>query len=144
MKIDFTKEQYRNLMTMISIADGVVGILGDVIPEKDYKKLSGKMEELETYLLGYASDFDCNEFLDEDFYEDKILPIVSDFEEYSTHDNLSNDLAWRDFRREHTQEELDNMAKENGGYFGVALYDYEKKYWDEFEKNGYDRLEINK
>jgi hypothetical protein len=34
------------------------------------------------------------------------------------------------------------MAKENHGYFGVALYDYEKKYWDEFEKNGFERLEV--
>lgn len=144
MQIDLTKEQYKNLMTMISISDGIVGILGDVIPEKDYKKLSGKTEELEAYFLGYASDFECDEFLDEDFYEDKIMPIINDFEEYSVHDNLSNELAWRDFRKDHTKKEMKEMAKENGGYFGVALYDYEKKYWDEFDKHGYDRLVIKK
>lgn len=55
---------------------------------------------------------------------------------------LANELAWRDFKRKHSNEEITEMSKENGGYFGVPLYDYEKKYWDEFEKRGFERLEI--
>lgn len=54
-------------------------------------------------------------------------------EEFDVHDTLSNKLAWRDFRQDHSSEEINQMKKENGGYFGVSLYDYEKKYWDEFE-----------
>jgi hypothetical protein len=57
-------------------------------------------------------------------------------------DGIANELAWRDFRRDHTEAELKKMSKENHDYFGVELYDYEKKYWDEFEKYGYKRLEI--
>jgi len=144
MKIDITKEQYKQLIPMLAIASGVTGILGDVLPETDYKKRSLKMEKLEQYFLQFADDFGCGEFLDEEFYENRILPIMSDFEDYSVHDGLSSDLAWRDFRNEHTKKEMDKMAKENGGYFGVALYDYEKKYWDEFDEHGYDRLEIKK
>lgn len=153
MKINITKQQYKELISMLAIANGIVGILGDVMPETDYKKRSQKMDDLENYFLQYAADFeherlaqkyDREHVLDDEFYENKIMPIISDFEDYAVQDNLANDLAWRDFRRDHSKEELDKMAKENGGYFGVALYDYEKKYWDEFEENGFNRLEIKK
>lgn len=151
MKINITKQQYKELISMLAIANGIVGILGDVLPETEYKKRSNRMTDLENYFLQYAGDYgheglaqkyDREDILDDEFYENEILPIISDYDDYVTHDNLANDLAWRDFRRDHTQEELDKMAQENGGYFGVALHDYEKKYWDEFEENGFERLEI--
>ena len=62
MKINITKEQYRDLITMIGIANSVLGILGDSLPDTDYKKRSNKMEELEKYLLQHAKDFDCEKF----------------------------------------------------------------------------------
>lgn len=136
---------------MLAIANGIVGVLGDALPETDYKKRSKSMDDLENYFLQYAADFgheglaqeyDGNDILDDEFYENEIYPIINDYEEFATHDTLSNELAWRDFRRDHTEAELEKMAEKNGGYFGVALYDYEKKYWDEFDEHGYDRLEI--
>lgn len=153
MKINITKDQYKELITMVAIANGIIGVLGDVMSEADYKKRSEKMKDLEDYFLQFADDFGCSELtqenecegktiLDDEFYENKILPIITDYEEYAVHDTLSNELAWRDFRKEHSEKEMREMAKENGGYFGVALYDYEKKYWDEFDKNGFERLEV--
>ncbi len=155
MKINITKEQYKELVKAVAIADGIVGVLGDMMPEVDYKKQSEKIRNLENYFLQYASDYGCGELaqyneyekgiiLDDEFYENKILPIINDYEEYTTHDSLANELAWRDFRKDHSEAEIKEMAKKNSGYFGVELYDYEKKYWDEFEENKFERLEVKK
>lgn len=153
MKINITKEQYKELISMLAIANGIVGVLSDVLPGTEYKKRSNNMTDLENYFLQYATDYghkgltqkyDKDDILDDEFYENEIMPIISDYEDYATHDNLANDLAWRDFRRDHTEEELDKMVEKNGGYFGANLYDYEKKYWNEFDKNGFERLEIKK
>ena len=151
MKINLTKEQYRNLITMSAIGNSVLGILGDALPDTDYKKRSNTMEELESYLLQFAHDFDCEDLvqehegkhiLDDEQYEKVFLTIMEDYDEHELFDGLAKKLAWRDFEREHSEAEREEMAKKNSGYFGVALYDYEKKYWDEFEKHEYDRLEV--
>jgi hypothetical protein len=153
MKINITKKQYKELISMLAIANGIVGVLGDTLPETNYKKRSKKMKDLENYFLQYAADYgydglaqeyDSEDILDDEFYENEILPIIMDYENYSAQDKLANELAWRDFRREHSKEELDAMAEKNGGYFGVEMHDYEEKYWDEFNKNGFNRLEIKK
>ncbi len=152
MKINITKDQYKDLITMSGIANSVLGILGDSLPDTDYKKRSNKMEKLEEYILQYADEFGCAEWtqkhkginiFDDEMYEKLILPIMGDYDEHELFDGLAKALAWRDFRNDHTKAEMDKMEKENGGYFGVALYDYEKKYWDEFEKHGYKRVVIN-
>ena len=67
---------------------------------------------------------------------------MDDYDECELLNGLANKLAWRDFRRDYSETEREEMAEKNGGYFGVPLYAYEKKYWDEFEKYEYDRLEI--
>ena len=151
MKIELTKEQYRELITIIEISNSVLGVLGDSFPDGDYKEESQKLEKLENYFLQYAKDFSSNDLVEdykgkkiinEKLYENKILSIMNDFDEYIIFNELSNRLAWRDFRREHSEKEMDQMRKKNEGYFGVELHDYEKKYWDEFEEHYVNRLEI--
>ena len=136
MKINITKEQYKDLIVMTGIANTVLGILGDSLPDTDYKKHSDKIGKLEEYFLQYADDFGCAEFtqeyegvniLDDEMYEKHIMPIMEDYDEQELFDGLANELAWRDFRRDHTRAQMNEMEKENGGYFGVALYTYEKK-----------------
>jgi len=153
MKINITKEQYRDLITMSGLANSMLGVLGDVLPDTDYKKRSDKMEKLEEYFLQYAGDFGCDELvqdhkginiLNDEVYEEQILPIVDDYDEYNLHDSLAKKLAWRDFKNDHSEKELKEMEEKNGGYFGVPLYDYEKKYWEEFENHEYARLWIQK
>lgn len=153
MEINVSKEQFRDLVIMSGIANSVLGILGDALPDTDYKKRSDKMEELEEYFLQFAKDFDEEKFtqdsdgkkiFDDAMYEKHILPIMEDYDEHQIFDGLANALAWRDFKREYSEIELKKMAKENGGYFGVVLYEYEKKYWDEFEKYGFGRIEVVK
>jgi hypothetical protein len=153
MQIDITPEQYKNLILMSGIATSVFGFLGDANPDTEYKAQSLEMDELEKYLLQFADEFDCGEYtqdldgekvLDDELYEEIIMPILEDYEENELMSSLANKLAWRDFYADHSKSEIDAMAEQNGGYFGVQLYEYEKKYWDEFEKNDFDRLVIKK
>ena len=151
-KIEVTNEQYKDLIIMSGVANSIFGILGDALPDTDYKKRSNRMERLEEYLLGFASDFGCaswtqefkgkNIFNDE-IYEEHVTLVIDDYDEHERFGGLANELAWRDFHHDHTEAEMREMEKQNGGYFGVALYDYEKKYWDEFENHGFERLVIN-
>ena len=152
MKINFTKKQYKDLIIMSGIANMVLGILGDTLPDTDYKERSNKMTEIEEYILQYAKDFECEEFVDkfegknvfdDEAFEKHILPIIADYDDGVLVSMLAKKLAWRDFKKDYTDEEINKMSKKNSGYFGVELYDYEKKYWDEFEKHGVSRLKIN-
>lgn len=72
--------------------------------------------------LQFAKDFGCSELtqkseykdkiiLDDEYYENKIMPIMTDFEELATYESLSNELAWRDFREKHSEEEIKEMEK---------------------------------
>ncbi|PIZ45199.1 hypothetical protein COY32_05465 [candidate division WWE3 bacterium CG_4_10_14_0_2_um_filter_41_14] len=152
MKIDLTQEQFRQLIELSSIGSSVFGILGYSIEKNDYKKRSVEMEELETHLLQYANDFDCSDLTDKDgeeiyvkeaYYEETILPTLDDYDDLILHDNLANKLAKRDFVNTHTPDEIEKIANEHNGYLGVQLYDYEKKYWDEFENHDFERLKID-
>lgn len=151
MKINLTKAQYKNLILMNSLATSILGILKDSSSNEEYAVQSQKMDELEGYLLQFANDFDCSEFAESDggktvfsndLYEKLTVPIMNDYGEFEALQTLANKLAWRDFMSNHSAKEIEEMAKENGGYFGVEIEPYEKKYWDEFEKNGYKRMEI--
>ena len=152
MKIELTKEQYQDLIKANAIGNAVLGILGDSFPD-EYKQQSNTIDSLQEYLLKYAGEFDSNdliedfegkEVLSQEYYEEKIMPIVDTYDDVTVCDDLARALARRDFRRDFTQAEIRKMAKQNGGYLGVEMYDYEKKYWDEFDKHDYDRLEIVK
>lgn len=151
MQIEITKEQYKNLIKMNSLANAVLGILSDFSKDEKYEKILEETEKVENYFLNYAKDFDCKKLVEtdddevclkEEFFENEVMSILFDYDKCSLIESLSSDLAWRDFRKKYSQKQIDEMAKKNGGYFGVALYEYEKKYWDEFEKNNFDRLEI--
>lgn len=153
MKINITKKQYETLLKTIAVSQFVYGALGDFVDEK-YKKESTKLEELERHLASHAKDFGFEEITEEfegervikmegDWYH-SIYEDIEEYDEYKLFQNLANKLGWRDFRRDHTKEEIDKMAEESGGYLGVPLYDYEKKYYDEFSEHDYSRLEINK
>jgi hypothetical protein len=150
MPINLTNEQYRDLIIMFAMANGVLGILGDSLPD-DYKERSLKMGKLEEYLLQHADDFGCSDLVEknegknvfkEKIYIQQVMGVLDEYDECNFFDELANKLAWRDFHKDHTKAEIADMSKSNGGYFGVALYEYEKKYWDEFEKYDVGRLGV--
>lgn len=151
MKINITKKQYEHLLTMTEMSSTVFGLLSDFVEEKDYKKISKEIDELQQYLVSFADEYGVDALqyniglrtIDDDDIEDKVAPVMDDFEDFILHDRLPNILAWRDFHNDHTEEEIEKMSEEHGGYLDVPLYEYEKKYWDEFEKYGFDRLVVD-
>lgn len=152
MKIDLTKDQYRDLIVMSGISNFVLGILGESLPDTGYKKRSDAMEKLEEYLLEHAKDFDSMDLvqnvdgqnvLSESAYETDIVAVMDDYDENEFFEELASRLAKRDFRDDHTVEEIQKMAKKNDGYFGVELEEYEERYYEEFEEHGVDRLKVD-
>jgi len=149
MKIELTKEQYVNLLKISHIANSVLGILGDVFSEMEYKKKSDEAEELEDYFISYARDFGCNDLV-EDFYGktlmkdeiyEKIQEIMDDYDDYIFWNELEVRMGKRDFGRTETIDDK-KYIKENNGWYPERIHELYDKYAQEFEIYGIDRLEI--
>jgi len=149
MEIKLTKEQYINLLKMSHIANGVLGILGDVMPEADYKRKSDEMEGLGEHLLKYAREFDCGDLV-EDFHGkilmkdeiyEKMNEIIDEYDDYIFWNELETRMGKRDFERTITEEEK-KYIEENNGWLPDRIHDIYEKYEKEFEEHGIDRLEI--
>jgi len=149
MEINLTKEQYVNLLKMAHIANSVLGILGDVLPETEYKKKSDEMEDLENYFISYAQDFGCDDLV-EDFHGktlmkdeiyEKIQEIMDEYDDYIFWNELEVRMGKRDFERTITDDDK-KYIKENKGWYPERIHGLYEKYAQEFEKYGIDRLEI--
>lgn len=149
MEIDLTREQYLNLLTISHIANSVLGILGDVLPETEYKKKSDEMEDLEDYFISYAQNFGCDDLIErfhgktlmkDEIYE-KINEIIEDYDDYIFWNELEVRMGKRDFKRTITTDDK-KYIKENKGWYPERINELYDKYRNEFEKYGIDRLEI--
>jgi hypothetical protein len=151
MKINITNQQYETIIKALDISNSIYGLMTDMVDEK-YKPISSKHEKVLEELLEYAKDygFDKNteKFKGKNILKEKYnmetLDDLEEYEELELFDKLSNKLGIRDFREKYSEEEIKKISKEHGGYLGVPLYDFEKKYYDEFNKNEYNRLYIRK
>lgn len=149
MKIDINKKQYETLVQALEISTFIYGPLSDCT-DKKYKNDVDNLESVSKYLLSFAKEFDFeknievfeNEHFVKEKYWDKILDDLSTYDDQQLYLDLANKLGWRDFKRKFTEKEIKKMSEEHGGYLGVPIYDFEKKYYDEFDEHEYDRLEI--
>lgn len=150
MKINFTKKQYEHLILICELAGSTLGIVGDEVDDKKYKKMSDEHEDFESYLLGFAKDFglekivyefDGKKALDDDV-SDKYFEIVEVYDEFIMWDELASKLARRDFYRTATKEELKEC--EEAGMLNIRFGRLIDEYWKEFEKNGLGNFEIIK
>ena len=148
MKIDISKNEYRDLMDILSIADWVL----NAYKEEDDPKTE-RYGELEQKFYAYAKEMgfdDLIEFAPElemyfptRKYEDtgKYWDFVDDFE---------NDLFWDELIHRLVERDL---IKQEGGVENVMKLSMEerikkeapleKKYSAEFEANGLDNLKID-
>ena len=150
MKIDLTKEQYINLLEMNHIVDSVLGILGDIMPEKTkYKRKSEEITELEDYFISYVKDFGCEDMTEEfhgktllkdEIYE-KLQEIMDEYDDYVFWNELEVRMGKRDFERTKTEDE-EKYMKEKDGWYLERIHEIYEKYRKEFEEHGVDRLEI--
>jgi hypothetical protein len=149
MKIDITNKQYKVLIKALEVSSFIYGPMSD-FGDKKYKKDIKEIEDVESELLKYTKDFkfDKNtesfdgELVVKEGYYTGILDDLENYDEQQLFENLANKLGKRDFRNKFSKEEIKKMSEDHGGYLGVPMYDFEKKYYDEFDSNGYDRLFI--
>lgn len=143
MRVDFTKERYKELLLLVLLGSWVRGGVADLKGE-----YSPKMDELEDYLLGKAKDFDL-EHLTENFkghmvpsdaFAKEYEAMIEEYNEDEFWSELEILLGKRDFYEEATKQELETIEKD--GWLSGKADQYYRKYQDEFEKYGIERLRI--
>ena len=142
MQIELTNEQYRQLLELVSLGNGVLGTVGDLSQDQVYEAKSMEGEDMQSYLLSFAGEFDSEDLLKEEMYQEHILPIMMDYEDLVTYDNLSTQLAWRDINREMSEEELNEMVEKYEDQLEEKISAYEDGYRQEFARFGLTHLEV--
>lgn len=148
MKINLTKKQYESLIKAVEAGSSVYGILGDMVSD-DYKKESDEIEDLQEYLLGFASDFGFphmtekfeGELIMSDDFSEKLHEAIDDYNDETFWHELEIRLGKRDFERTITEAEKKEM-KENGWWYPKRIQELYAKWSKEFEDNGVERLDI--
>ena len=144
MRIQFSDKQFKELLFLVMIGsyvrDGVLDSRGEYDNEKH--------DILEKYLLERAKD-EGHDHLVEDF-KDSLIPsdelcrkeeeLIAEYNDEEFWFELGNRLGRRDFEKSMTDEEREKVEKE--GWFPERVNEFYKKYSDEFEKRGIERLEI--
>ena len=146
-KIELTKKQYEILMNALQIAGSVYGVMGDMV-DKKYKKQSGELDDLESYLLENAEELGLGTMIEifqnkktvNQEYLEKAIDDLSEYEEFSFWDTLPRRLAERDLARKLGKEKVRSM--DNIAYIH-AEYPIEDEYRNEFDKHGIGRLKID-
>ena len=143
-KIGFTKKEYRALLEMLGIADWVLHAHFADEPEdrKSYRDLQQRISSFaETFGCGHLIEYDPRlmRYYGTREFEEVYLQFIEEFEDESFWQDLAARLAERDTARRIDVEKwtlMDRMDRLK------EIDRDEEKYWEEFEANGLDRLEI--
>lgn len=147
MKIELTKNQYRDLLLSVIIGE----YIREAVDEQNGKDIRNT-HDMENYLMSLAKDFDSEDMV-ENFEGEFLVPsdkvikeyhdhYIEEFEEESFWHNLITRLGQRDFDKNATKAELEKVKK-NEGWLTDVIDTYYEKYENEFEKNGVGRLGID-
>jgi hypothetical protein len=143
MKLDLNKKQYKELLLLVSLGEWVRNGVADTKGE-----YSEKMNELRKHLLTQAREGSWDDLIEE--FEGHLLPaeninlqveeIMEEYDEDEFWHQLMVELGQRDFFRTITNEEKAYIEKEK--WLPPRINEIYKKYGDEFEDHGIERLEI--
>ena len=144
MKINITKKEYETLLDILGIADWVLH--AHHVKERSDM---GKYKELEQKIFSYAKDMGFEELVS---YEDLLkgyyptrkfeettpgMDFIREFEDDSFWDELVHRLVDRDMLRLVGEERLSSMPVKERFEMEDPV---EKRYGEEFYKNGLDNL----
>lgn len=145
MQLELSKEQFKEMLLAAMFYSWVCGGLADSKGE-DFQKY----EKLEEYLLKVAKENNFNDLVEE--FEGHLVPddnlselveeTISEYDEDTFWFELVNRLGKRDFSRTITSEEKKELEKTD--WLPDRIHDIYKKYEEEFDENGIERLEIKK
>jgi hypothetical protein len=143
MEINFTKEQYENLIKLVYLGNWMINaIRTDDRIEKFY--------DLEQYIYSYFKDFGLHEYIEydkelkkffptEELMEEELEEYIDDYNDYNFWDELTFRLARRDLLKKYGENEVEKMSLEERMKKEVPFLE---KYGEEFEKYGVERLGI--
>ncbi|SHO53615.1 hypothetical protein [Desulfopila aestuarii] len=148
MKIHLTKNEYRSLLEMLSMAEWVMHS-----HPTDSNENCQQYDSVIQKLLSFYQNFKCEDLVEHDkshnkYYqtsiEDDESPVNILIKEYETEvfwEELTHRLAKRDLIEKHGRKEVAEM--EQMERYEAILKETEK-YYEEFEKAGIDNLKIDK
>lgn len=144
MKIELTKEQYEELLRLVSLGGYVRGAVADIRGE-EYDE-----DRIMEYLLNHAKDFGLESLTEEfhgklienDDFSEEVDKMMEDYDEDEFWHGLTIMLGQRDFYRDTPKKELDRIKEGEQGRLPREIQNYYEKYDKEFDEYGIDRLEI--
>jgi len=143
MKINFTKKQYQILLKIIFCGNWILNAqkIGDDIDEE--------IESLCSYVKSFAKEFGLEDWIQYDkdmksFYltqekEFEFHDFIEKYEEERFWTELLDRLVARDIRVKYTEEEWKSFDMKEKFEIRMNL---EKKYEEEFEKNGLENFKL--
>jgi hypothetical protein len=145
MNITFTKKEYLALLDMFEIADWVLHShkVEETGETKPYRDLAQKIYALAkdfgcAHLIEYSTT-DARHYPTRKLEEGAARDFVDAFEEDTFWSRLVEHLAERDLVRELGEEKFETLERAERWEKMEIL---EEKYWEEFQTNGVNRLEI--
>ena len=142
-KIEFTNEQYRNLLKLV--------YLGHWMANSHRDEPITKLDEIENYLYSFADTFNSTDLIDMDTkldnhyptldFENEMDPYVQDYDEYTFWDELAWRLADRDFEEKYDPARTIVMTGEE---IIIQKDSMVEKYYQEFDLHGLDNLILKK
>jgi predicted RNA-binding protein (virulence factor B family) len=144
MEINFSKNEFKNLLEMLFLADWVT----NCFKERD-DKTNQTYDELKQKIMALADDYGCghmveyNEdlgmFVETEEVEDCLLDnIIIPYEQNKFWLNLSTQLALRDYEEKYGSSSVDLQLEKTQ----KELDESEEEYLEEFSENGVKNLKI--
>ena len=139
MKIDFTREQYRNLLGYLVIANSVLGPLGDFA--EGFEDEAGAGQDLEDYIAQHAPMFDSIDMVhnhdgllhvDDEVIFQVMGEVMDEYDDLAFWDQLEDRLVLRDLAK--MAGEIDDLES--------VEHQLRKDYAEEFETNGLERVQF--
>jgi hypothetical protein len=146
MQIELSTEEYRTLLGVLEIADWVL-----FAHRSDRPNDRKEYHDFEQKVFGYAGAFGLDnlieyvqkhqEYFPTQEYEENspVQPFIDEFEDHVFWRELVDRLATRDMLRELGEKKVQAMAPKERF---MALQDHERRYSEEFEGHGLERLGI--
>jgi hypothetical protein len=143
IKIELTREEYRNLLKLV--------YLGHWVANSHRDEPIAELDETENLIYSYAKNFDSTDIIDIDSkleryypsfdFETEMDPYIQEYDEYTFWDELAWRLTDRDFDNKYDPAQALVMTTEEILRKKDAMVE---KYLEEFDHNGLENIELRK
>lgn len=140
MKIELTKDQYRDLLSLAYLGEWVANAY-----EKDRKRFL--LADTQQRLYSLAGDAGCGDWIEADPKEQRLVPaasmekalgpLIDAYDDHAFWDLLAERLAERDLVAERGHDAVHDMSDAE---YDAALQPHLDRWWDELDAHGLDRL----